>query len=459
MSDLLFRRYLDRLGPEGGFPCSCGRVHRIRTRHVLVGRRVLEELPALLRERHGPRVRVWLVSDQNTERAAGERCRELLGRWPLSGTTLPANPKPNPTLELAAELRREAAGSSPGLVLAVGAGVISDLGKKVAHELGIPSWCVATAPSVDAFTSDHSVFKSRASHQSISVTPSEAVFCELPVLAAAPPKLLLAGLGDLLGKFVAYLDWNLSALLTGEYLCAETVRIARESALRPLEALEHGQGPGEALLPLTDALLTTGFLMQAMDCSRPASSAEHTAAHIWELAGVVGNAELNLHGLLVGLASRMVLEAYQVFYDRLPVLEANGSLQARLEALASEPPWERQIEPELALFAEHIRNEMSGAELGRKALERRLQAYGRERERIAGLARQSLADLQRGVSALQAIGYPFTQASFGLSPAHAYLPFSGIRFLRNRYNTFWLMHELGEDQKPLEALRALASSP
>jgi glycerol-1-phosphate dehydrogenase [NAD(P)+] len=459
MSDLLFRRYLDRLGPEGGFACSCGRVHRIRTRHVLVGPRVLEELPALLRERHGPRVRVWLLSDQNTERAAGERCRELLGPWPLSGTVLPASPKPKPTLELAAELRREAAGSSPGLVLAVGAGVISDLGKKVAHELGVPSWCVATAPSVDAFTSDHSVFKSRASHQSIPITPSEAVFCELPVLAAAPPKLMLAGLGDLLGKFLACLDWNLSALLTGEYLCAETVRIARESALRPLQALGAGRGLGEALLPLADALLTTGFLMQAMDSSRPASSAEHTAAHIWELAGVVGNAELDLHGLLVGLASRMVLVAYRVFYDRLPELEVNGGLQARLEALASEPPWERQIGPELALFAEHIRNEMSAAELGREAIQRRLTAYGRERERIGELARQSLADLRLGESVLQAAGYPFAPESFGLSPAHAYLPFAGMRFLRNRYNTFWLMHELGQDREPLASLRALVSSP
>ncbi len=459
MSDLLYRRYLDRLDPEGGFLCSCGRVHRIRTGQVLVGPRVLEELPPLLRERHGPRIRVWLLSDQNTERAAGERCRELLGRWPLSATVLPADPKPKPTLELAEELRREASATSPGLVLAVGAGVISDLGKKVAHELGIPSWCVATAPSVDAFTSDHSVFKSRASHQSIPITPSEAVFCELPVLAAAPRRMFLSGLGDLLGKFVAYLDWNLSALLTGEYLCPETVDIARESALRPLKALEGGRGPEEVLLPLTDALLTTGFLMQAMDSSRPTSSAEHTAAHIWEMAGVVGNAELNLHGLLVGLASRMVLEAYRVFYDRLPELEANGGIQARLQALSSEPSWERQIGPELALFDEHIRSEMSGAELGREALERRLQAYARERERIAELARQSLADLQRGVSLLQAIGHPFNVATYGLSSASAYLPFSGIRFLRNRYNTFCLMHELGREREPLEALCALASTP
>jgi glycerol-1-phosphate dehydrogenase [NAD(P)+] len=457
MPELLYRRYLERLGPDGSLPCSCGRRHRIRTRQVLVGEGALEELPVLLRERYGTGLRVWLLSDQNTEQAAGARCRELLGRWPLSGTILPASPKPKPTLELAEELRRQAAPSAPGLVLSVGAGVISDLGKKVAHELGVPSWCVATAPSVDAFTSDHSVFKGTARHQSIPVTPSEAVFCPLPVLAAAPRQMLLAGLGDLLGKFLAYLDWNLSALITGEYLCAETIQAARESALRPLAALNAGHDPGEVLLALTDALLTTGFLMQAMDSSRPASSAEHTAAHIWELADLVGNAELNLHGLLVGLASRLVLEAYRFFYERLPLL-AEDELQDRLEALEAEPPWERQLPPGLALFAEHIRYEMSAAELDRSALRRRITAYARERERITELARSSLDDLQKGVSALRAGGYPFAPAAYGLSPEQACLPFAGIRFLRNRYNTFWLMHELGQDREPLAALRTLVEA-
>jgi glycerol-1-phosphate dehydrogenase [NAD(P)+] len=454
MLELLFRRYLDRLGPDGSLRCSCGREHRIRTREVFVGEGVLEELPVLLRERYGTRLRVWLLSDQNTEQAAGARCRELLGRWPLSGTILPASPKPKPTLELAEELRRQAAPSGPGLVLAVGSGVISDLGKKVAHELGVPSWCVATAPSVDAFTSDHSVFKSTARHQSIPVSPSEAVFCPLPVLAEAPRRMFLAGLGDLLGKFLAYLDWNLSALLTGEYLCAETIQTARESALRPLAALSAGHDPREALLALTDALLTTGFLMQAMDSSRPASSTEHTAAHIWELAGVVGNAELGLHGLLVGLASRFVLEAYRSFYERLPMI-SEDVLQARLDTLAAEPPWERQIEPGLVLFSDHIRHEMSAAELDRNVLRRRLTAYRRERKRIAELARSSLDDLQKGTLALQAAGYPFSPAAYGLSHAGAYLPFSGMRFLRNRYNSFWLMHELGQEKEPLAALRTL----
>ena len=53
-----YRRYLDRLEPDGGFDCACGRRHSIGTRQVLVGEGVLGELPALLRERHGGGLRL-----------------------------------------------------------------------------------------------------------------------------------------------------------------------------------------------------------------------------------------------------------------------------------------------------------------------------------------------------------------------------------------------------------------
>jgi glycerol-1-phosphate dehydrogenase [NAD(P)+] len=356
-------------------------------------------------------------------------------------------------LELASELTREAAGHSPALVLAVGSGVISDLGKKVAHELGIPSWCVATAPSVDAYTSGNSVFKGQSRHQTIWVTPSEAVFCDLSVMATAPREMLLSGLGDLLAKFLAHLDWNLSSRITGEPLCPESARVARESALRPLRLLS-GTGSAdsrELLASLTDALLATGFLMQALGNSRPASSAEHTASFIWEIAHLVGKPEMELHGLLVALASRFVLEVYREFYRSLPALRVDAPV--RLRALAAEPSWEENLDPGMQLFVEHMRLEMSAAELGPEAWERRLSAFQREREGVGRLAQGASRDLEEGIAALQRIGLPFEPGAFDIAPAAAYLPFPYLRLLRNRYNTFWMMHELGAEEQPLAALR------
>jgi glycerol-1-phosphate dehydrogenase [NAD(P)+] len=451
-----YRRYLERLEPDGSFECSCGRKHLIGTRQVLMAEGVLDELPVLLRDRHGHGRRVWVLSDANTERAAGARCKDLLAGWTLSFSILPASPKPRPTLELADELTREAAGRSPELVVAVGSGVISDLGKKVSHELGIPSWCVATAPSVDAYTSGHSVFKGRALHQTVPATPSEVVICDLQVMATAPREMFLSGLGDLLAKFIAHLDWNLSARITGEHLCPESARVARESALRPLRLLAGADSLAsqELLGSLTDALLTTGFLMQGLGNSRPASSAEHTASFIWEIAHLVGNPQLDLHGLLVALASRFVLEVYREFYGSLP---GAVDVSAGVRALAAEPSWEEHLDPGMSIFAEHMRSEMGAAELGAETWQRRLAGFQQEREGLAELAGKTIRDLEEGITALRAIGLPFEPASFDMTSAAAFLPFPYLRLLRNRYNTFWLMHELGAEHAPLAALRKLLS--
>jgi len=448
-------QYLSRLDRDGGFHCECGRRHHVATRQVLLGERVLGDLPALLRERYGRGVRLWILSDENTEAAAGARCKDLLAGWNPKATVLPGSPKPRPTLELAGRLAGEAGESEPGLVLSVGSGVISDLGKKVSHELGIPNWCVATAPSVDAYSSEHSVFKTRSMHQSVPSTPSEVLFCELPVLATAPRLMFLSGLGDLLGKFLACLDWRLSALITGEHVCQDAIRYARESALRPLRLIGNSQADSpvstEVLRTLTDALLTTGFLMQAIASSRPASSAEHTAAHIWELAGLVGIPTMDQHGLLVALGSRLTLEVYKSFYGALP----RADVPARLQALQGEASWEEGLQPEMEVFREHIRVEMNAAETGAAAWGRDLAAFQRERESIQELAGQPLQELEEGIQALTAIGLPFHPAEFGVTPSGAYLPFPNIRLLRNRFNTFWLMHELGAEAQPLAALRRL----
>jgi glycerol-1-phosphate dehydrogenase [NAD(P)+] len=344
------------------------------------------------------------------------------------------------------------------MVLAVGSGVVSDLGKKVSQDLAIPSWCVATAPSVDAYTSGNSVFKGGSRHHTVWVTPSEAVFCDLSVMAGAPRAMFLSGAGDLLAKILVHLDWQLSSRVTGEYFCAEAARAARESALRPLRLLGAGGGKaawatGEPLRALNDALLTSGLLMQALGNSRPASSAEHTAAHAWEIAGLVGNPEMDRHGLLVALASRCALEVYREFYRSLPELAVD--IPARLRVLAAEPSWEERLDPALALFSEQVRTEMAAAQSGAEVWARRLAAFQRERQGLGSLAGETIRELAEGIAALRSIGLPFEPDAFDLKPQAAYLPFPHIRLLRNRYNTFWLMHELGAEEAPLAALRRM----
>jgi hypothetical protein len=140
---------------------------------------------------------------------------------------------------------------------------------------------------------------------------------------------------------------------------------------------------------------------------------------------------------------------YRSFFGTLPAID----VQDRLRALENEPSWEEQLQDELGAFREHIRAEMDAAATGPDVWARRLAAYAGGREPLRRLAGEALRDLEAGIETLKEVGLTFDPRAFGLSPSAAYLPFPYLRLLRNRYNTFWLMHELGAEELPMRALR------
>ena len=232
----------------------------------------------------------------------------------------------------------DAKAASPGLLVSVGGGVISDLVKRISLILGVPNWCVATAPSVDAYSSGTAALNVNGFHGSVPARASEVIVCDLEVMEKAPREMHLAGLGDLLAKFLAFLDWNISRIVTGETYCDLVSNVALESARSALSAARRlGRDPVEAARTLTDAALSSGFAMQALGGSRSAASAEHTMAHFWESAHSVGNERWELHGILTGAASRIMLHAYRDIHERLPGLLIDD--MARLRVFDEEPPW------------------------------------------------------------------------------------------------------------------------
>jgi glycerol dehydrogenase-like iron-containing ADH family enzyme len=119
--------YLKQYNDQGVVKCTCGGEHRLQTRKILLGEGVMESMPAILEQGYGSAAKVWILSDENTDEAAGQRCKRLLSRFTLSGTVLPASPRPRTTLDLIRTLCEEAGKGAPDLVLAVGGGTISDI--------------------------------------------------------------------------------------------------------------------------------------------------------------------------------------------------------------------------------------------------------------------------------------------------------------------------------------------
>ena len=449
--ELYCQSYLDQYDRNGVLNCACGREHHLQTRQILLGEGAAEGLPGVLAERYGSAAKVWILSDENTEEAAGRRCKQLLDRFVLSQTILPASPKPRTSPDLISTLSAEAGEGFPDLILAVGGGTISDLAKMVSRDLEIPNWCVPTAPSVDAYSSGTSALKLSYRHKTEPARPAELIIADLDVLEKAPQLLFLSGVGDLLAKYLSYLDWRLSALVTGETICENTAGSCLESARRAIGAVKTLAGDRRAAVrSLTDAILLSGLAMQALVSSRPASSAEHTIAHFWELDHVVGNPDMELHGLLVGISSRILLLIYKEFYENPSLMRFDAA--DRLERLTSEPGWERALTAEVRRFHRQIREEMEECEISRAIISSRLETVLNRRDSILDLAGGLLGELEQAVAILEGIGFPFRFSDYRFDPVRALVPIRYVRFLRNRYSSFNLMHEVGVEQKVLGLL-------
>ena len=65
--------------------------------------------------------------------------------------------------------------------------------------------------------------------------------------------------------------------------------------------------------------------------------------------------------------------------------------------------------------------------------------------KLIDIAGGLLAELEEAVAILADISFPFSLSEYKLDPRQARVPLRYLRFLRNRYSTFNLMHEIGAE--------------
>ena len=98
-----------------------------------------------------------------------------------------------------------------GCLVTLGSGTITDLGKLVSRETGVPLVAVQTAASVNGFSDDLSVVLRAGAKRTVASTYPAALVIDHRVLAGAPVALSRAGLGECVGALVAPADWLLAA--------------------------------------------------------------------------------------------------------------------------------------------------------------------------------------------------------------------------------------------------------
>ena len=114
--------------------------------------------------------------------------------------------------EATADLLQERTRHADALI-AVGSGTLNDLCKYVTHRTGRSCAVFATAPSMDGYVTTTVSITRGGFKLSLPAQAPVGVFFDLGVLAAAPLRMMRAGLGDTVCRTTAQVDWLLSHLL------------------------------------------------------------------------------------------------------------------------------------------------------------------------------------------------------------------------------------------------------
>ena len=362
--------------------------------------------------------RLAVVADATTHDVMGARvARALRSVARIDEIVLPSGPHAD---ERTAALVRERTAAADALV-AVGSGTVNDLAKYAAACDRKPYAVFATAPSMNGYTSANAAITVHGHKKTLTATLARGVFVDLGILAAAPARLVRAGIGDSLCRSTAQLDWRLSHHLLGTPY--------REAPFALLAGDEPGwlgatdrllAGDAIAMRALARTLVLSGIGMTLCGGSHPASQGEHLISHYLDMRA--GDVPTALHGEQVAVATLTMARLQQAMLAApAPGFRAStvdeAALVAHFGAEVGAACWRE--------FAPKRLDASRAAALSRRADER-WDTLRREADAFA--VRASLLD-----DAMRRAGGPTSAADLGLDAARYRDAVRHARFLRDRY--------------------------
>ena len=287
--------------------CPCGHKHECNIRDIRVGSGIVSEVGEILKENCFPK-RLLVVADKTTLEVS-KGIIPALKDFEL--TYLIYDDKRVAEMTDVYEVEKRLDEGADG-VIAVGTGSLHDPCRLACARKDKPLCLFATAPSMDGFASYSSPIVDDGFKITYPAKSPEVIIADTKILAESPVALKSAGFGDMVAKYVALVDWQVSHLISGEYYCEKVAALTRFAADNVMAHADLVMKKDEESARLLfEGLLYTGVGMSFTKNSRPASGSEHMMAHYIECKELLEGKIPDYHGVDVGICTLIIMELYK----------------------------------------------------------------------------------------------------------------------------------------------------
>lgn len=254
-------------------------------------------------------------------------------------------------------------------------------------------------------------------------------------------RMLWAGLGDMVAKYIAVCEWRIANLVIGEYYCEDVAGLMRAALEKIMSASDRiTERDPDAIGSIAEGLVLAGIGMAFAEISRPASGLEHYFSHMWEMMALERGLPYDLHGIQVGVGTILTMKIYEKLATVTP---DRAKAEAHMRAFGR-GEWEGQVRRIFGRTADQIIAIEDRVHKNDPAAHaRRLDNIIAHWDDIRAIIREELPDYQTLYDAMAATGMPMTPADIHVPEKDVIDAYIGSRDIRDKYLCCSLIWDLG----------------
>ncbi|MDD6253874.1 MAG: iron-containing alcohol dehydrogenase, partial [Bacteroidales bacterium] len=264
------------------------------------------------------------------------------------------------------------------------------------------------------------------------------------VAAKAPVGMSASGYADLMAKVPAGADWMIADAVGSEPVDDFAFGLVQKNLRRALsdpDAVAAGDVAATGML--ADGLIMSGFAMQAISSSRPASGTDHQFSHFWDMEGLSVNGKHVSHGFKVAIGTLVSTACLEFLADYdLETVDIDKCVQ-------NWPSWEDMESHIRKLFfgkPGHLARglvESKGKYVDKDELRAQLEAAVRNWPELRMKIKNQIIPFDEAQDCLRRVGAPYQPEHIGVSRLRLRDTFRCIPFMRNRFTGIDLIYRFG----------------